>query len=131
MVQCTYDLIAANQWERCCRGEGPSEGGKPVQAERQARERRRRLRLRRPQDARTQRIVEGRLILDYFNLLQFIKNREILKYFSPLQDFADKLGVDAFDINSVVSDLREDANVHVEPKPQTDVQVSSVEHLPD
>ena len=54
-----------------------------------------------------------------------------MKHFSPSQDFADKLGVDAFEINSVVSDLREDANVNVEPKPQTDVQVSSVDHFPD
>ena len=60
-----------------------------------------------------------------------MKIEKKIKHFSPWQDFADKLGVDAFEINSVVSDLREDANVNVEPKPQTDVQVSSVDHFPD
>ena len=123
MVLCTCDLIAANQRERCSRGEGPPEGGKPVQAERQARERRRRLRLRRLQDARAQRLIKGRLIY-----CKSLRNNKKVDLFSPSQDFADKLGVDAFDINSVVSDLREDANVDVEPKPQTDVQVSSDDH---
>ena len=78
MPSVIYDLIAANQRERCCRGEGPPEGGKPVQAERQARERRRRLRIRRPQDAWAQRLIKGR-----FNLLQIIKKQKKFEAFPP------------------------------------------------
>ena len=43
-----------------------------------------------------------------------------------MQDFADKLGVDAYGINRVVTDLRKDAGVNVEPKAPVDVQVGSI-----
>ena len=55
--------------------------------------------------------------------------KELKEHLYSLQDFADKLGVDAFGISSVVTDLRKDAGVNVDPKPPTDVQVSSLDPL--
>ena len=43
-----------------------------------------------------------------------------------MQEFADKLGVDAYGINRVVTDLRKDAGVNVEPKAGADVQVCTI-----